>query len=71
LNETSIHKAKLHAAFAEFSWQNRKRMDTLHEAASFLGFWTPSLTSIIDTMAITKKKWKLLAVLMIIMKLSY
>jgi hypothetical protein len=56
LNETSIHKAKLHAAFAEFSWQNRKRMDTLHEAASFLGFWTPSLTSIIDTMAITKKK---------------
>lgn len=28
---------KLHVALSRFSWKNKKRIDTLHGAASFLG----------------------------------
>lgn len=33
-----LHKLKWHIALSRFSWKNGKRIDTLHEAASFLGF---------------------------------
>lgn len=37
-----FHKVKLHIALSKFSWKNRKRMDTFHDAASFLGFSVPA-----------------------------